>query len=70
MNDDRTLFQHTKNYFSHYSDIRRRQGACTDTLRRVLFSLEELEVLKKEYNLRIPFNEYFNVRDTIVMVSS
>lgn len=45
-----------------YSDTRRRYDQSIEKLRDTIHTLEELLVLKERFNLRIPFDDYYNVR--------
>lgn len=49
-------------FFCLFQSNARRQQNSSEELPQVIFSLEELEVLKMEYNLRMPFKEYHEVR--------
>lgn len=44
-----------------HSDHRRQYDICIATLSNVIDAMEELLVLKNQYNLHVNFEEYFEV---------
>lgn len=51
-----------------YSDNRRRCDLSIGNLSRVIDAMEELLVLKNQYNLHVNFEEYFEVRNAIFIL--
>lgn len=47
--------------FAFFRDKSRDYDKCIERLNRVIDAMEELLVLKKQYNLHVNFDEYFQV---------
>lgn len=47
--------------FAYFRDKSRDYDKCIERLNRVIDAMEELLVLKKQYNLHVNFDEYFQV---------